>query len=142
MFFKNYFMAIILFLLLAASSKIVAAEFKPVEKFSKDMITVLAIGAGGAVLGLSTLSFVEEPTEHFKSILVGFSLGIIIGVAIIAWDQANSSKQMYLDNAFYKNSTKDFSTFQRISWHNKNHVKSLDANIIKNPTMVGYTFSF
>ena len=49
-----------------------------------DMYIVAGSGLGGAVLGLSTLSFVEEPSEHLKNVIVGGAIGIIIGVGVVA----------------------------------------------------------
>lgn len=60
-----------------------------------DMYMVVGSGLGGGVLGLSTLSFVEDPSDHLKNILVGASLGIIIGVAVVAYGQANRSQAQY-----------------------------------------------
>ncbi|MBL6991378.1 MAG: hypothetical protein ISR65_16465 [Bacteriovoracaceae bacterium] len=99
-------------------------------------------GAIGAILGLSTLSFVQEPNKHIKSIIVGLSLGIVVGVAIVAWDQANKSKAMYLQKgAFSPQSNPDFPTDQRLSWHNENHASFLTHDTALIP-QIAYTFSF
>ena len=55
-------------------------ESTMVDNSIQDISTVAAIGAGGAILGLSTLSFVEDPKDHLKNVLIGGSIGIIIGL--------------------------------------------------------------
>jgi hypothetical protein len=45
-----------------------------------DVYLVVGAGLGGAVLGLSTLSFVDEPSENLKNVVVGGALGLIVGV--------------------------------------------------------------
>tara|TARA_B100001248_G_scaffold262718_2_gene261500 strand:- start:48242 stop:48625 length:384 start_codon:yes stop_codon:yes gene_type:complete len=45
----------------------------------KQLATVIYAGLGGAVLGLSTLSFRGRPQDHLDSIAGGFAVGIIIG---------------------------------------------------------------
>ena len=60
-----------------------------------DAYIVGGSGVVGAVLGLSTLSFVEKPGDHLKNIVVGGAIGIIIGVSVVAWGQANKSRQNY-----------------------------------------------
>jgi hypothetical protein len=56
---------------------------------TKDDLTLVAVaGIGGAVLGLSTLSFVDKPSDHYNNILMGAAIGIIIGVVYVAYNQA------------------------------------------------------
>jgi hypothetical protein len=87
------------------------------EDGTQDLIIVLASGAFGAVLGLSTLSFVEQPEKHLKSIVVGGAIGIIFGVATVAYIQANKSKQMYLGDFHYQPDPAQFDTVARNAWH-------------------------
>ena len=82
----------------------------------KDITTVAVMGATGALLGLSTLSFVEEPKDHLKNILVGGALGIIIGVGFVAYNQANQSKQVIRGASVVPN-LKEMPTLDRKSWH-------------------------
>ena len=101
-----------------------------------DLSLVLGAGAVGAILGLSTLSFVEEPKDHFKNISIGGAIGIVIGVAIAVSGQATKSQS---------------SIAQSIAPLNSNSLESLtridfsDIKIAKNylvePT-VNYQFSF
>ena len=54
----------------------------------------------GVVMGLSTLSFVEDPHDHLDRILLGGSLGIIVGVGVVIYFQATRSKQIYEQSSF------------------------------------------
>lgn len=97
----------------------------PVTDFS----IVLGAGLGGAILGLSTLSFVERPGQHLKNILIGTSIGIIVGVALVAWGQASKTQEQMSENlngnpggqgswAEIINSTSPlFNTDERLQWH-------------------------
>lgn len=64
-----------------------------IENSMQDLSIVAGTSIAGAVLGLSTLSFVKIPKAHMRNILVGGSIGIIIGVAIIAYTQATKSHE-------------------------------------------------
>lgn len=65
----------------------------------QDFTVVISLGGAGAVLGLSTLSFVERPGDHLRNIVVGAALGVVIGVSVVAWKQATQSRDMYIRNA-------------------------------------------
>ncbi len=58
-----------------------------------DLYLIAGLGAGGAILGLSTLSFVDKPTKHLKNIWIGGAIGIIVGVGVVAWNQATKSQE-------------------------------------------------
>ncbi len=110
----------------------------------KDITTVAVMGATGAVLGLSTLSFVEEPKDHLKNILVGGALGIIVGVGFVAYNQANQSKQVIRGGAMVP-SLKDMPTTERKSWHQASVSESLALPSFVPATEsspVNMTFSF
>jgi hypothetical protein len=57
--------------------------------------TVVGMMGAGAILGLSTLSFVEEPSEELDNIVTGGAIGIIIGVGIVGYMQATKSQELY-----------------------------------------------
>ena len=84
------------------------------EKSVGDLTLVGALGAAGGVIGLSTLSFVDEPEDHLDNIMVGAALGIIIGVGWVAYGQAMNT---YGDMAVYGElSAENFSTMERNLW--------------------------
>ncbi len=60
-----------------------------------DFYIVAGAGAGGAVLGLSTLSFVDEPSDHSKNILIGGAIGVVIGVIVVVYLQATETTQNF-----------------------------------------------
>jgi hypothetical protein len=62
--------------------------------YSSDITLVAGTGLGGAVLGLSTLSFEDEPGQHLSHILTGASIGIMIGVAIIIFEKVSQGPEM------------------------------------------------
>ena len=74
---------------------------------------------GGAVIGLSTLSFVEEPGDHLNNILVGAALGIIGGVAFVGYSTANKGRDMYYDAELRDVIKKEFLTSERVTWHRR-----------------------
>ena len=109
-----------------------------VEDSVRDVLTVVSIGAAGAVLGLSTLSFVDRPQDHLRNIVVGGALGIIIGVGVVAYNQANMSREYYERHAL----SRDFETSQRLSWH-QNSVEQLPSSTFNNDGVgLNYQFSF
>ena len=96
-----------------------------VSDTKNDLLVVVGGGLAGAVLGLSTLSFVEEPKEHTRNILVGASLGIIAGVGYVAFSQANKTQDLIYgaepEEEFTKvESIKNFGSYARSSWHYEN----------------------
>ena len=62
-----------------------------VDDSVRDMSIVFGAGAAGAVLGLSTLSFVDEPSKHLKNIGIGGALGIVVGVVAVVFYQATKT---------------------------------------------------
>jgi hypothetical protein len=62
-----------------------------VDDSLRDISMVLGIGAVGAILGLSTLSFVDNPSSHLKNVAVGGAIGIVIGVGVVVFSQATRS---------------------------------------------------
>jgi hypothetical protein len=78
-----------------------------------DLMVVVGIGAGGALLGLSTLSFVKEPKDHTDKVIMGAAIGIIIGVIVIAVSQADKAQTRFEDARYIP--SRDFSTHERIA---------------------------
>lgn len=53
----------------------------------RNLATILFCGLGGAVLGISTLSFYGQPQEHIGNITTGLALGTIAGVIYVTSTQ-------------------------------------------------------
>ena len=75
---------VVVFTLVAFSASTTLAQQVPreTEKPSsngprKQLATILFAGLGGAVLGLSTLSFYGRPQDKLENIAIGFAVGVI-----------------------------------------------------------------
>lgn len=99
----------------------------------KDVYTVVGIGIGGAVLGLSTLSFAEQPKDKLKNIVIGGAIGVILGVGVVAYKHATKTQTVYEEY-----SLKDFNTNLRLTWHESNFENYKDPN---SPSFT-YQFTF
>ena len=110
------------------------------ENSMKDVFTVVGTGIGGAVLGLSTLSFAEEPKDNLKNVVTGAAIGIILGVGIVAYKAATKNTQQYNENAYHQIDLKDFSTNERLRWH-ENKCASFYQKGVELPHF-SYQFSF
>lgn len=134
---------LLVFFIAQFSSQFAQAEIndsKLLEDSITDMYVVGGAGLGGAILGLSTLSFVEEPGDHLKNILIGAAVGVMGGVAFVGYSTANKGRDMYYQGLYEQNLRKDFATGGRISWHRAS-AKSLSSKSEKLPFFVwGSTF--
>jgi len=61
----------------------------------KQLATIIFAGLGGAVLGLSTLSFYGRPQDKLSNIAVGFAFGVITGTAIVTYRAATNPAEFY-----------------------------------------------
>ena len=61
----------------------------------KQLATIIFCGLGGAVLGVSTLSFYGRPQERLSNIAVGFALGIIAGAVYTTYRTATKPYDQY-----------------------------------------------
>ena len=52
-------------------------------------------GLGGAILGLSTLSFYGRPQDYLANIAVGFAVGIIAGTVYVTYKAASEPRSFY-----------------------------------------------
>lgn len=87
-----------------------------IKKTQNDILIVGAAGAAGAILGLSTLSFVDKPSKHISNTWTGAALGIIAGVIVVAYNSAQKgSEELQSDEA-----SLDFSSSERVAWHTEN----------------------
>ena len=110
---KKWLIGIIIFQFLTLNMAFAQQENDIVYNTQNDIIIVAAAGAGGAVLGLSTLSFYETPSQHISNVWTGAALGIIAGVIFVAWQSAHTGHE----HLTAENSAKTFSTQARANWH-------------------------
>ena len=59
------------------------------------MATIIYAGLGGAVLGLSTLSFYGRPQDHLSNIAIGFGVGVITGTVVMTYRAATNPQEFY-----------------------------------------------
>ncbi len=114
-----------------------------VEDTKSDLLVVVGGGLAGAVLGLSTLSFVDEPKDHTRNILVGASIGVIAGVAYVAFNQANKSRDAIYgtpEEAMIQD-TQSFNTSRRLSWH-QDHINSEPTSSQSTPYQINFSFNY
>lgn len=84
-----------------------------VKSTQQDILLVGAMGAGGAILGLSTLSFYDTPSKHISNIWTAAAIGVIAGVIFVAYNSAQKGSEDLV-------SKRDFGTSERTKWHNEN----------------------
>lgn len=61
----------------------------------KQLATIIFAGLGGAVLGLSTLSFYGRPQDKLSNIAIGFAIGVISGTAYVTYNAATNPQEFY-----------------------------------------------
>ena len=128
--------------ILFASFSAIAQQDAILDQSVKDVYTVVGFGACGAILGLSTLSFVEEPGDHLKNIIVGGAIGVIIGVGIVAYLYASRSRELYQNYSKIKHLDGTFSTHSRLQWHTDNFNRWQLANDQNAAPNLTYSFDF
>jgi len=69
----------------------------------RQLATILFAGLGGALLGLSTLSFYGRPQDNLGNIGLGFAVGVIGGTIYVTYKSA-TTKDYSDDNAVQDNS--------------------------------------
>lgn len=106
-----------------ATSDAGSANDPVVKQTVGDVGLVVGMGAAGAIVGLSTLSFYEKPKEHWKNVTMGGAIGVILGVAVVAYLQATRT-QDYDDEEESEESAKYFDSQDRQNWHNELFAKN------------------
>lgn len=84
-----------------------------VKNTQNDILLVGAAGAGGAILGLSTLSFYDKPSKHVANVWTGAAIGIIAGVIFVAYMSAQKGSE----DLTSQHSSEEFTTSDRANWH-------------------------
>jgi hypothetical protein len=90
-----------------------AGSSELIKNTRNDMLIVLGAGGTGAILGLSTLSFVERPGDNLRNVYTGAALGVIGGVIYVIYNSAQRGTEEL-------EASVDFSTSERFAWHGKN----------------------
>jgi hypothetical protein len=93
-----------------------------------DLYIVAGAGVGGGILGLSTLSFVEEPSEHLANIWTGAAIGVIVGVIYVAYSSAIKAPEELSGSI-------DFNSHERFAWH-----RSESSFLTPSPGQIGTDF--
>lgn len=88
-----------------------------VKNTQNDLMLVGGAGVAGAILGLSTLSFVDKPSKHIANVWTGAAIGVIVGVIYVAYNSAQRGQEDL-------ESSIDFKTSERVAWH-QSHEKNL-----------------
>lgn len=105
------------FLVSAVINPVLAQDVDDIVKNTQnDIMLVGAAGAAGAVLGLSTLSFVDKPSRHISNIWTGAALGVIAGVLFVAYNSAQKGSEDL-------QSSREFNSSERFAWHSENEQK-------------------
>lgn len=92
-----------------------AQEDDIIKNTQNDILLVGIAGAGGAILGLSTLSFYDQPSKHIANVWTGAAIGIIAGVIFVAYNSAQKGSEDLVGSR----SSEEFSTRERASWHSE-----------------------
>jgi hypothetical protein len=61
----------------------------------RQIATIIFAGLGGAILGLSTLSFYPRPQDKLGNIATGFAVGVIVGTGLVTYQAATNPGSMY-----------------------------------------------
>lgn len=76
------------------------SEARPSQSGAKrQLATILYSGLGGAVLGLSTLSFYGRPQDKLVNIAIGFAVGVMAGTTYVTYNAATNPSSFYGDAA-------------------------------------------
>lgn len=99
----------------------------------KQLATIVFAGLGGAVLGLSTLSFYGRPQEKLSNIVIGFALGIFAGTAYVTYKAAKNPQELY---------GLDFHQQLVIPELEASQAYALRAQPLSEPAMLRFSFDF
>lgn len=108
----SLFLSLSLFFVTAGAS-LARAEDDLIKNTQTDIMLVAGAGAAGAILGLSTLSFVDKPSKHLSNIWTGAAIGVIVGVIFVAYNSAQKNSEDL-------QASKDFNSQERFAWHSDN----------------------
>jgi hypothetical protein len=75
--------AIVLSITLLLFANTSLAQSSSMSGTRRNIATIMFAGLGGAILGLSTLSFYGEPQEHIGNIWTGMAIGALAGTGYV-----------------------------------------------------------
>lgn len=105
-----------------------SASFAQADRaFKRNTAAVLFASLGGAILGLSTLSFYGHPEEHTDNISLGALVGFVAGVGYVVYDSSRPA-------------TPNYEYSQNLGWDQKSRRAS--ATVAKAPPIVQFGFEF
>jgi hypothetical protein len=98
-----------------------ASQAKPFGPKRQAAIIIFS-GLGGAILGLSTLSFYGRPQDKLSNIAIGAAVGIIVGTIYVTYKAATQPADFYgeqyrgaiIDNPYQINTRDPVAT---VSWN-------------------------
>ncbi len=124
------FLSLILVLQILGVSSVYAQESEDfVKSTQEDLLIVAGGGVGGAIIGLSTLSFTNQPSKHVSNIWTGAAIGVIAGVVFVVYNSATRSH----DDLTSGIDGKSFETPARRNWHDEKFAQNLtleNANLV------------
>ena len=112
---KKWLCGIMIFQFLTLNMAFAQQEDDIIKNTQNDILLVAAAGAGGAILGLSTLSFYDKASQHISNVWTGAAIGIIAGVIFVAYSSAQKGSEE-LQGAI---PSEAFSTSERVAWHSE-----------------------
>jgi hypothetical protein len=77
---------------------------------------IIYAGLGGAVLGLSTLSFYGRPQDHLSNVMLGFSAGIIGGAVYVTFKSVQYNRSEEPTLVFEDNRNQNLSVLSQPQW--------------------------
>jgi len=114
---KKWLAGIIILQLLTLNMAFAESDEEIIKNTQNDIFLVAGAGAGagGAIIGLSTLSFYDKPSKHISNVWTGAAIGIIAGVIFVAYSSAQRGSEDLQGSI----PSKGFSTSERVVWHSE-----------------------
>lgn len=122
------FLSLILVLQILTSANSFAQDHVDdlVTNTQQDLMMVIGGGVGGAVIGLSTLSFYDKPSKHISNVWTGAAIGIIAGVVFVVYSSATRGH----DHLTSQSDQKSFETISRRDWHEEKFSLNLTSSVV------------
>lgn len=102
----------------------------------KQVATIIFAGLGGAVLGLSTLSFYSRPQDKLSNIGVGAAVGVVVGTVYTTYKAIHEPYEKY--NVYERIYLED----QKLRTHFTDLNQNRWAQNEKTPTKISWEWSF